>query len=310
VAAGEPLELFLELTTPRPIHGHGLRLRVESALEGQERRVLLREEAVLAGRPREGWLATLKLTRPPAQRLLGAGRHRFHLRLDTQRLLWRGPAPDGRLEPQRLKVELVLEARGSGVPALKPKTVLLLDGRTLPQPLPDASAVPTRLEVPALPPAQPGWGIRPVVGADVSLPLAVGAARYEREGDSIAVADLLDVQAEVTALGSALRVRGQVRLDLRHELRGEVVVQVEMGRSVQLRWRSYGRETLLLARGGPEGAGGAHLLEFEYVAPTAFAKAREGKRRLSVWAELRGEGRPLRSDARKLVVASAPPRGR
>lgn len=114
---GRALEGKLDVFVPRALHGWGIRLEIEARvrIEDEEEALVLREEAVLSGKPRRGWLEKLKLwSREPEPLLLHGGLTRFRFGFDPGRLHWGGTLPmDEALGPwHTLSVRAVIDASG------------------------------------------------------------------------------------------------------------------------------------------------------------------------------------------------------
>lgn len=309
-AGADRLEGRVAARVPRGVMGEGLRVVVESRLHTADRtRLLSREEAVLAGRPRESWLRRLRPgQREPAVVLLGVGRSTFAVSLASGRLRWRGPLPAGAADGavQTLRLRAVCAAPSVRVRSAA-ATVRLLDGRPLPPALgPDARLDPEALAAPApLPRPAGAWLAQPVRGGPEDEVAAAWAVAPEPPAAAAVPADAVELTVDPLAARGA-PITGRVEVARRRPLVGRVVVEavVERRRPRDRAWRPFARERLVVADGAAEDAEpGAQTLRFEYVPPPSFGGGRPNERsRLRLEAVVAGEGRPLRSTACEVAL--------
>lgn len=315
---GRAVEGTLVVDAPEPVRGQGLRLRVETLLQGADGPHRLRcEEAALVGGAARSWLERLRSWSGPSRGLLLArGRTTFRFSLHVDALRWRGRLPAGApLGPrQTLVVTAELDAER---PARSSTCALsLTDGRPGPEVL-EAPTLPPldALTAPAFDPTGPTvWTPCPVVvSREPGAAAAIGAVRRRRvRRGRPARADEIDLSLEPLRPGDPL-LRGVVSLALHARAQvGTIVVEVttERRRPGERDWSVYAREELVLA--GPSTPGqdvsGRHSFRFEYSPGRAFRARGRDRRRLRLRATLLFAGLPLRS--RELEVVLAPPRRR
>ncbi len=322
---GRALEGTLVVEAPEPVRGRGLRLRVETLLEGPAGPARLRcEEAALVGGAARSWLERLRLTSAPRRGLLLArGRTTFRFSLHVDALRWRGRVPEGVALGPRQSLVVVAEL-DADPPARSAACVLtLVDGRPAPPVLAAGAAASSAhapldtLTAPAFRLDGPReWSPCPVVlsrDPSSSAAVALGAVRRRRvRRGRPARADEIDLSLEPLAPGPPV-VRGVVNLALHARAQvGTIVVEAvaERRRPRDRDWLAYAREELVLAGRSQAGedVSGRHALRFEYVPGPAFRARGRDRRRLRLRATLLFAGLPLRS--REVVVALAPPRRR
>lgn len=316
---GRAVEGTLVVESPEPVRGQGLRLRVETQLEGPDGPARLRsEEAALVGGAARSWLERLRTWSGPRRGLLLArGRTTFRFSLHPDALRWRGRLPGGVAMGPRQTLIVTAELDADRPLRSAPCALTLVDGRPAPpalaagDPLPglDALAPPDfHLDGPA------AWAPCPVVvSRDRGPAAAVGAVRRRRvRRGRPARADTIDLSLEPLSPGAPV-VRGVVSLALHARAQvGTIVLEVtaERRRPRDRDWAVYAREELVLA--GPSSRGddvsGRHALRFEYSPGPAFRARGRDRRRLRLRATLLFAGLPLRS--RELEVTLAPPRRR
>lgn len=317
---GGRLEGTLVVEAPEPVRGQGLRLRVETRLQGPEGPARLRcEEAALVGGAARSWLERLRTWSGPRRGpLLARGRTTFRFALTPDALRWRGRLPEG--VPLGPRQTLVVTAELDADRPLRsaPRLVALCDGRPPPPALAAQGAAVASLAALAAPAfcldGPTVWTPCPVVvSREPGPPMAVGAVRRRRvRRGRPAPADEIDLTLEPLGPGPPF-VRGVVSLALHARAQvGTIVVEVtaERRRPSDRDWSVYAREELVLVGPGSPGqdVSGRHALRFEYSPGPAFRARGRGRRRLRLRATLLFAGLPLRS--RELEVALAPARRR